>query len=233
MNSIPRHVAIIMDGNRRWAKENGLTSKLGHKEGAENLKRLTRHANKLGIEYLTVYAFSTENWKRSEEEVGALMILFKNYLNDLVSAVDTENIRVKIFGHIETLPGGLRDSIIKAMEKTKNNTGTTLCIAFNYGGRDEIVKAVREIAEDVSSNKISVDDINESLVQSHLYTSEEPDPDLLIRTSGEIRLSNFLPWQLVYSEFVFVNKYWPEFSESDLEDAIDTYEKRNRKFGGK
>lgn len=233
MNTIPRHIAIIMDGNRRWAKSHGLVTKLGHKEGAETLKKITRYANKIGIEYLTVYAFSTENWKRSEEEVGALMLLFKNYLNDLVSAVDTENIKVKIFGHIETLPNNLQTSINDAMEKTKNNTGTTLCIAFNYGGRDEITKAVKEIAEDTQSRKISIEDINEGLISKYLYTKDEPDPDLLIRTSGEIRLSGFLPWQLVYSEFVFMDKYWPDFSEKDLDEAIEIYEKRNRKFGGK
>ncbi len=233
MNTKPRHIAIIMDGNRRWAREHGLSTKLGHKEGAENLKRLTRHANKIGIEYLTVYAFSTENWKRSEEEVGALMILFKTYLDDLTKAADTENIRIKFFGHIESLSQTLQNSITKAIEKTKNNTGTTLCIAFNYGGRDEITKAVKEIAKDVKDNKLNIEDINENLVSSYLYTKDEPDPDLLIRTSGEIRLSNFLPWQLVYTEFVFVNKYWPEFSSEDLDEAINTYEKRNRKFGGK
>ena len=233
MDNVPKHIAIIMDGNRRWAKSHGLNVKLGHKEGAETLKKITRHANKIGIEFLTVFAFSTENWKRSEEEVGALMMLFKNYLNDLVSAVDTENIRVKIFGHIENLTDNLQENIEKAIEKTKENTGLTLCIAFNYGGRDEITKVVREIAEDVSSKKININDINEELIQNYLYTKEEPDPDLLIRTSGEIRLSNFLPWQLVYSEFVFVDKYWPDFSENDLEEAINTYEKRNRKFGGK
>ncbi len=233
MNILPKHIAIIMDGNRRWAKSHGFTAKLGHKQGAETLKKIARHANKLGIEYLTVYAFSTENWKRSEEEVGALMTLFNSYLNDLVSAVDTENVRVKVFGHTETLPTSLQESIKRAMEKTKLNTGTTLCIAFNYGGRDEITKAVREIAEDLSNNKLVIDDINESLIQKYLYTKEEPDPDLLIRTSGEIRLSNFLPWQLVYSEFVFFDKYWPDFSESDLEEAIHIYENRNRKFGGK
>lgn len=233
MNKIPRHIAIIMDGNRRWAKAHGLTAKMGHKEGAETLKKITRHANHLGIEYLTVYAFSTENWKRSEEEVGALMILFKNYLDDLVASVDTENIKVKIFGHIETLPNTLQESIYKAIEKTKNNTGTTLCIAFNYGGRDEIVMATKKIAQDVLNHKVQLGEINENLVQNYLYTSNEPDPDLLIRTSGEIRLSNFLPWQLVYSEFVFNHKYWPDFSEADLEEAIHTYEKRNRKYGGK
>lgn len=233
MDTVPNHIAIIMDGNRRWAKSHGLTTKLGHKEGAETLKKITRHANKIGIKYLTVYAFSTENWKRSEEEVGSLMILFKNYLDDLVSAVDTENVKVKIFGHIETLPENLQTSIKKAMDKTKDNTGLKLCIAFNYGGRDEITKATCEIAQDVVLNKINIDDINEKLIQSYLYTKEEPDPDLLIRTSGEIRLSNFLPWQLVYSEFIFIDKYWPDFSENDLQDAINIYEKRNRKFGGK
>jgi len=233
MNNLPRHIAIIMDGNRRWAKSHGLTTKLGHKEGAETLKKITRHANKLGIEYLTVFAFSTENWKRSEEEVGALMVLFKNYLDDLAKAVDTENVKIKIFGHIETLPEALQESIKKAIDKTKDNTGTKLCIAFNYGGRDEITRAVRQIAEDVSLGKICIEDINENLVENYLYTKDEPDPDLLIRTSGEIRLSNFLTWQLVYSEFIFSDKYWPDFSENDLEEAIKIYENRNRKYGGK
>lgn len=232
MENIPNHIAIIMDGNRRWAKEHGLTTKIGHKEGAETLKKIARHANKIGIKYLTVYAFSTENWKRSEEEVGTLMMLFKNYLKDLVSAVDTENVKVKIFGHTEALPDNLQEDIVKAMEKTKENTGLTLCIAFNYGGRDEITRAVKKIAEDVSLKKIETNMIDEKLVKNYLYTKDEPDPDLLIRTSGEIRLSNFLPWQLVYSEFLFVEKYWPDFSENDLEEAIHTYEKRNRKFGG-
>ena len=233
MNEKPKHIAIIMDGNRRWAKEQGLTTKQGHKEGAENLKRIVRYANKIGIEYLTVYAFSTENWKRSEEEVGALMILFKTYLEDLIKTADTENIKIKFLGHIESLSDTLQKSIEKALIKTGSNTGITLCIAFNYGGRDEITKAVREIAEDVMQNKIDVNDINEGLVSSYLYTKDEPDPDLLIRTSGEMRLSNFLPWQLVYSEFIFVKKYWPDFSEKDLDEAIEIYEKRNRKFGGK
>ena len=188
---------------------------------------------KIGIKYLTVYAFSTENWKRSEDEVGALMVLLKTYLNDLISSVDTKNVRIKIFGHIESLPDKLRENIEKAIEKTKDNTGLTLCIAFNYGGRDEITRATRNIAKDVEDKKISIQDIDEDLFKNYLYTKEEPDPDLLIRTSGEIRLSNFLPWQLVYTEFIFVNKYWPEFTEKDLDEAINTYEKRNRNFGGK
>ena len=233
MNEIPNHIAIIMDGNRRWAKKHGVTTKAGHKEGAEALKKIARYANKIGITYLTVYAFSTENWKRSEEEIGSIMLLVKNYLNDLVSAVDTENVRIKIFGHIEALPEDLQENMKKAIEKTKNNTGLTLCIAFNYGGRDEITRAVKAISEDVKNGKFEVTDITEGMIQDYLYTKDIPDPDLLIRTSGEIRLSNFLPWQLVYSEFVFVEKYWPDFSEEDLESAINTYEKRNRKFGGK
>lgn len=182
---------------------------------------------------MTVYAFSTENWKRSEEEVGALMLLFKMYLDDLIKTADTENIRIKFIGHTEALSISLQDSINKAIEKTGKNTGLTLNIAFNYGGRDEITKAIREIAEDVKQNKIAVEDITESLVSSYLYTKDEPDPDLLIRTSGEIRLSNFLPWQLVYSEFLFIEKYWPDFSEKDLDEAIKVFENRNRKFGGK
>ena len=161
------------------------------------------------------------------------MVLFKTYLDDLIKTADTENIRIKFLGHIESLSKNLQNSIQKAIEKTRNNTGLTLCIAFNYGGRDEITKAVREIAEDVKQNKIKIDDITENLVSSYLYTKDEPDPDLLIRTSGELRLSNFLPWQLVYSEFLFVEKYWPDFSEEDLDDAIKVYENRNRKFGGK
>lgn len=180
-----------------------------------------------------MYAFSTENWKRSEEEVGALMLIFKTYLDDLIKTADTENIRIKFIGHTEALSNSLQNSINKALEKTENNTGTTLCIAFNYGGRDEITKAVREIAEDVKENKIDIDDITENLVSSYLYTKDMPDPDLLIRTSGEIRLSNFLLWQLVYSEFLFVDKYWPDFSEEDLDEAIKVFENRNRKFGGK
>ena len=233
MNKAPKHIAIIMDGNRRWAKSRGLTTKIGHKEGAENLKRIARHANRIGIKYLTVYAFSTENWKRNEEEVSSLMILFKAYLNEFAKSANTENIRIKVIGHIETLPKDLQDNVNKAMDRTRDNTGLTLCIAFNYGGRDEIAKATREIARDAVLNKVNIDNINENLISEYLYTKNIPDPDLVIRTSGEIRLSNFLTWQVVYSEFLFVNKYWPEFSEEDLEDAINTYEKRNRNFGGK
>ncbi len=215
-NSYPEHIAIIMDGNRRWAKENNLEIKEGHKKGAENLERLAKYCNNIGIKYLTVYAFSTENWKRSKEEVGALMILLQNYLNDFSKRANTENIKIKVLGDISVLSKGLQNSINKAIERTKENTGLTLNIAFNYGGRAEITYAVKQIAEEIKNNNIKQEDINEELISNYLYTKGQPDPDLLIRTSGELRTSNFLPWQIAYTEFYFDNKYWPEFSEEDL-----------------
>lgn len=232
-NSYPEHIAIIMDGNRRWARENNLEIKEGHKKGAENLERLAKYCNNIGIKYLTVYAFSTENWKRSKEEVGALMILLQNYLNDFSKRADTENIKIKVLGDISVLSKGMQNSINKAVERTKANTGLTLNIAFNYGGRAEITYAIKQIAREIKNNNIEIEDINEELISNYLYTKGQPDPDLLIRTSGELRTSNFLPWQLAYTEFYFDNKYWPEFSEEDLLKAIKNYEVRNRKFGGK
>ena len=229
--NMPKHIAIIMDGNRRWARQKGLDPKLGHKEGAKTLEKIVRYANKIGLGYITVYAFSTENWKRTEDEVGALMLLLQNYLDDYSKRADTENIKVKVLGDISALPEGMQKSINKCMERTKNNTGVTFNIALNYGGRDEIVKAVRKISEQVKEGKINIEDINEQLISDNLYTAGEPDPDLLIRTSGELRTSNFLPWQIVYSEFVFIEKNWPDFDEKDLNEAIEIYQKRNRKFG--
>ena len=229
--SMPRHIAIIMDGNRRWAKAKGKPASFGHKEGAKTLEKIVRYANKIGLEYITVYAFSTENWKRAEEEVKALMMLLQNYLDEYSKRADTENIRVKILGDITALSEGMQKSILKCMERTKDNTGVTFNIALNYGGRDEIVKAVKKIATDIKENKIDIKDITEEMVSNNLYTKGEPDPDLLIRTSGELRLSNFLPWQLVYSEFLFIDKNWPDFEESDLDEAIIEYQKRTRKFG--
>ena len=231
--NMPKHIEIIMDGNRRWARKKGLEPKLGHKEGAKTLEKIVRYANKIGLEYITVYAFSTENWKRTKDEVGALMLLLQNYLDDYSKRADTENIKVKVLGDISALSEGMQKSINKCMERTKNNTGVTFNIAINYGGRDEIVKAVRKISEQVKEGKINIEDINEQLISDNLYTSGEPDPDLLIRTSGELRTSNFLPWQIVYSEFVFVEKNWPDFEEKDLDEAIEIYQKRNRKFGAK
>ena len=231
--NLPQHIAIIMDGNRRWAKERGLPVGLGHKEGAKTLEKIVRYANKRGIKYITVYAFSTENWKRTTEEVSTLMKLFQSYLDDYSKRADSENIRVKIIGSRDGLSEKMKDSIEKCMERTQNNTGITFNIALNYGGRDELVRAVKSIAEQVKENQINIDEITEETISNNLYTKEQPDPDLLIRTSGELRLSNFLPWQLVYSEFLFLDKYWPDFSEKDLDEAIEVYQKRNRKFGAK
>ena len=229
--NMPRHIAIIMDGNRRWARAKGKDASYGHKAGAQTLEKIVRYANKIGLEYITVYAFSTENWKRAEDEVSALMLLLQTYLDDYSKRADTENIRVKILGNISALSEGMQKSIAKTVGRTQNNTGITFNIALNYGGRDEIIKAIKKIAEDVKNEKIGIEDIDEELVSNNLYTKGMPDPDLLIRTSGELRLSNCLPWQLVYSEFLFIDKNWPDFTEQDLDDAILEYEKRTRKFG--
>ncbi len=229
--NMPTHIAIIMDGNRRWAKSKGLPVALGHKKGAETLEKIVRHANKIGLKYITVYAFSTENWRRAEEEVKALMILFQNYIDKYSKIADTENIRVKFIGDFTAFSDRLQKGIQDCMNNTKNNTGVTFSIAMNYGGRNEILNAVKQIAKKVQDGDISVEDISEHTISDNLYTRNIPDPDLLIRTSGEIRTSNFLPWQIVYSEFLFVDKNWPDFSEDDLDNAILEYQKRTRKFG--
>ena len=231
--NLPKHIAIIMDGNRRWAKNKGLPISLGHKEGAKTLEKIVRYANKIGIKYITVYAFSTENWKRTEEEVSALMNLFQSYLDDYSKRADSENIKVKIIGSKKGLSEKMKKSIEKCMERTKQNTGITFNIALNYGGRDEIVNAVKSIAEKIEQKEISINEITEQTISDNLYTKNQPDPDILIRTSGELTLSNFLPWQLVYTEFIFVEKNWPDFNEEDLNNAIKIYQKRNRKFGAK
>lgn len=232
-NNIPTHVAIIMDGNRRWARKRNIDYRLGHKEGAKTLEKIVRYAKKAGIKYITVYAFSTENWKRTSEEVSALMLLLKTYLDDYGKRADTENIKVKVLGDITALTPGLQKSIKKCEERTKDNDGIYFSICINYGGRDEIVHAVKNIAQDVKDGKIEIDDINEELMNNYLYTREIPDPDLIIRTSGELRTSGFLTWQSVYSEYLFMDKYWPDFSEDDIDFAIKEYQKRNRKFGAK
>ena len=229
--NMPKHIAIIMDGNRRWARAQGKPASFGHKAGAKTLETIVRYANKIGLEYITVYAFSTENWKRAEEEVNALMMLLQSYLDDYSKRADSENIKVKVLGDITALSQGMQKSIIKCMERTKNNTGVTFNIALNYGGRDEIVKAVQNIATQVKNKQLKIEEINEETISDNLYTIGQPDPDLVIRTSGEQRLSNFLPWQVVYSEFLFIDKNWPEFTEQDLDNAIIEYQKRTRKFG--
>ena len=207
MQALPEHVAIIMDGNRRWAKKNNLSTPQGHKEGAENLKRIAKFANKIGIKHLTVYAFSTENWKRSQEEVGAIMKLLKFYLLDFFNWSD-ENIKINVLGRIAELPKDLKDQIHKIEENTKN------------------------IVQKVLDGELKIEDINEKLFSNYLYTANQPDPDLLIRTSGEERISNFLPWQISYSEFVFTDKFWPEYNEQEFLNSIQIYQKRTRRFGG-
>ena len=229
--NMPIHIAIIMDGNRRWAKAKGFPSAIGHKKGAETLEKIVRYANKIGIKYITVYAFSTENWKRAEEEVKALMLLFQNYIDKYSKIADSENIKVNFLGDFSAFSERLQKGIQDCMNNTKNNTGTTFSIAMNYGGRDEIIHAVKKIAEKVQNGEITIDGITENTISDNLYTKDIPDPDLLIRTSGEIRTSNFLPWQIVYSEFLFVDKNWPDFNEDDLDNAILEYQKRTRKFG--
>ena len=233
LNNLPKHIAIIMDGNRRWAKNNGLSTKEGHKAGSKNLDNIATFCNEIGIKYLTVYAFSTENWKRTKEEVSALMFILKANLDSMLRKMDLKNIKIRVIGEKENIPADIQKRIDKLVEKTKNNTGLVLNIAFNYGGRAEIVHCTKVIAEKVKLGEINIEDINEDLISNNIYTAGQPDPDLMIRTSHELRTSNFLPWQLTYSEFYFPEKHWPEFGREDLIEAIKAYQKRNRRFGGR
>ncbi len=231
--NLPEHIAIIMDGNRRWAKQRGLTTKDGHKAGSKNLETIATFCNEIGIKYLTVYAFSTENWKRSQEEVSALMFILKANLDSMLRKMDLKNIKIRVIGEKENIPKDIEKKINKLVEKTKNNTGLVLNIAFNYGGRAELVHAVKNIAQNVKNGEIDIKDIDEKMISDNIYTAGQPDPDLMIRTSNELRTSNFLPWQLTYSEFYFPEKHWPEFGKEDLIEAIKVYQKRNRRFGGR
>ena len=229
---MPKHIAIIMDGNRRWAKAKNLDGSLGHKKGAEVLETVAKYCNKIGLEALTVYAFSTENWKRTKEEVGAILLLLNMYLDKFLKTADLENIKLRVIGDRDkNMPEEIKAKMIKMEEKTKNNTGLKFNIAFNYGGRDEIVKATQKIAEQVKEGKLKIEDITENTISNNLYTAGLPDPDLLIRTSGELRTSNFLPWQITYSEFMFLDKYWPDFTTEDIDIAINEYSKRHRRVG--
>lgn len=231
--NMPKHIGIIMDGNRRWAKSKGKPIAYGHKEGAKTLEKIVRYANQIGLEYITVFAFSTENWKRAEDEVSTLMSLMQSYLNDYSKRADSENIKVNILGNRQGLSEKMIKQIDKCMERTKNNKGIVFNIALNYGGRQELIQAVKNISSQVKENRINIEDITEQTISDNLYTKGQPDPDLLIRTSGELRLSGFLPWQLVYTELLFIEKNWPDFNEEDLDEAIKEYQRRNRKFGGK
>ncbi len=230
-NKVPNHIAIILDGNRRWAKMRGLPTLQGHTEGADNLERIARYCSKIGVKYLTVYAFSTENWKRTKEEVGYLMNLMADYINSFEVRFKDSNAIIKLVGDIDRLPKKLQDSIIKIEEKTKNNTGLTLNLCINYGGREEIVNATKVIASKVSSGELKLTDINEGMFSTYLRTGNTPDPDLFIRAGGEKRLSGFLLWQSSYSELYFSDVLWPDFNELELDKAINEFNNRKRNFG--
>ena len=230
--SLPLHIGIIMDGNGRWAKKRGLPRSAGHRAGAQNFRTITKYASGIGIKYLTVYAFSTENWTRPEDEVGALMKLFKSYLEEALADFMDENIRVRFLGDVSRFSPDLQKLIHEVEEASAPKTGMVLNIAMNYGGRDDIVHSVRTIAEKVSAGEIKPGDIDEKMIGSFLYTEDQPDPDLIIRPSGEQRLSNFMIWQAAYSEYVFMDILWPDFKKTDLDEAIRIYSERNRRFGG-
>ena len=230
--ALPTHVGIIMDGNGRWAKKRGLPRSAGHKVGADTFRKITKYCSKIGIKYLTVYAFSTENWRRPAEEVDFLMGLFEQYLKEALRDFQEENIRVIFLGDKTAFSPKLRSLIEEVEQVSRGKTGMTLNIAMNYGGRDEILKAVRELAEDVKAGDLLPEEINVEALEKRLYTATQPDPDLIIRPSGEYRLSNFLLWQGAYAELVFMDVLWPDFKEHDLERALDEYAARNRRFGG-
>lgn len=230
-DALPKHIGIIMDGNGRWAKKRGLPRTAGHSVGAKTFKSIARYCNKIGIEYLTVYAFSTENWKRPKEEVDAIMKLLKDYLVDAKNFKD-ENIKVNFIGDLTPLTDELKQLIIDAEEGSKDATGLRLNIALNYGGRDEIVYAVKQIADEVKNGSLTPDDIDEQALSDRIYTAHQPDPDIIIRPSGEYRLSNFMIWQAAYSEFWYSSVLWPDFKPKHLDMAIIDYQNRSRRFGG-
>ncbi len=230
--NIPEHIGIIMDGNGRWAQKRMLPRSAGHKAGAQTFRKITRYCSNIGVKYLTVYAFSTENWKRPNEEVSALMNLFKSYLEEALADFKDDSIVVKFIGDKSPFSEDLRKLMLENEESSKNRDGMVLNIAMNYGSRDEIVRAVKRISSKVKSGELNSDEITEETVSSYLYTSGQPDPDLIIRPSGEYRISNFMLWQCAYSEFVIMNKLWPDFSTDDLDEALEIFSKRNRRFGG-
>lgn len=228
---MPKHIGIIMDGNGRWAKKRMLPRTAGHAAGSENFKTIARYCNKIGVKYLTVYAFSTENWKRPAAEVDAIMDLLRKYLKDSAN-FKAENIRLRFIGKLEELPEDIRELMAKAEYDSKDATGLTVNMAVNYGGREEILHAVKDICRRVKDGEISVEDLTEDDISKRMYTSGQEEPDFIIRPSGEYRLSNFLVWQSAYAEFWYSDVLWPDFSTKDLDRAIDDYNKRDRRFGG-
>ena len=229
---IPQHVAIILDGNGRWAKKRFLPRNAGHAQGSKTVEKMCEECDKAGIKYFTVYAFSTENWKRPESEVKALMEFLRKYLKNCITRSMKNNMCVKVLGNIEPLNDDLKQSIIELEKVSANNTGLHFQVALNYGGRDEIVRGIHSLLEDIKTNVVSADDVDETLFENYLDTKGIPDPDLLIRTSGEQRISNFMLWQLAYTEFYFTDVLWPDFNRKELDRAIDYYNSRDRRFGG-
>ena len=232
LEKIPTHVAIIMDGNGRWAKKRNMPRVTGHYEGMQTVKKITKYASKLGIKYLTLYAFSTENWARPKEEVNYLMDLPEKMFTSFMPELMENNVKVEVIGVVEKLPESTRKAVEDAIEQTKNNTGLKLIFALNYGSKDEIVTAVKRIAQGAANNEYKVEEIDEQLISDNLFTKDTPDPDLLIRTSGEQRISNFLLWQIAYSEFIFTKVAWPDFVEEEFYKALLEYQSRDRRFGG-
>jgi undecaprenyl diphosphate synthase len=226
-----QHIAIIMDGNGRWAKERGLPRARGHRAGAESVREVMEACKELGVKYLTLYAFSSENWSRPEAEVDALMALLDRFLDEKAAELEKQNVRLQAIGQIERLPEKTRRHLERIQEQTKDNDSMTLVLALSYGGREEITAAARSLAQSAVDGKIKPEDIDCELFSNHLYTKDIPDPDLLIRTSGEMRISNFLLWQISYSEIVIVKKMWPDFRQGDLFAAVEEYKKRHRRFG--
>ena len=230
-NNLPEHIAIIMDGNGRWARKRHLPKAIGHRYGARTVDKITSHCARLGIKALTLYSFSTENWKRPRKEINALMNLLYEYLDKKLAKLNNNNIRLNAIGDLEKLPERVRKKLSEVIDKTSKNTGMILTLALNYGGREEIITACKSLIEKVKSMKLDANDINESVFNKELYTKDLPDPDLLIRTSGELRVSNFLLWQISYAEFIVAKALWPDFKVSDLEKAIAEYKERKRRFG--
>ncbi|MBY0358061.1 MAG: isoprenyl transferase [Candidatus Obscuribacterales bacterium] len=227
-----RHIAIIMDGNRRWADKKRLPRLLGHKEGVQALKRLVKHVSKRRLEYMTVYAFSSENWQRGQEEVDYLLKLFAQVLTEELEELSSAGVRLRFIGHLEGMPKNLRDSFARSMEQTKNNKGLNLQVALNYGSRLELSQATKQIAEDLQKGLITAEEITPDLVSSYLYTKGLPDPDLLIRTGGEMRLSNYLLWQAAYTELYVTETMWPDFDSKQFDLAIEEFAQRQRRYGG-
>ena len=230
--NIPQHVAIILDGNGRWAKAKGMPRNYGHAQGSKNVEKICEEAWRMGIKYLTVYAFSTENWNRPKEEVNALMKLLRNYMKTCLKTAAKNDMKVRVIGDITKLDEDIQKRILELEEATKNNGGLNFQIAINYGSRDEITRAVRALAEDVKKGKLMPEEVDETCIEKYLDTHDIPDPDLLIRTSGEQRLSNYLLWQLAYTEFYFTDVPWPDFNKAELEKAIEKYNGRDRRYGG-